>query len=293
MKKAVIALGFFDGVHKGHEKIIKTAAQIARERSLSCVCLTFATHPQALVSGKAPEMITTDEEKARLMKKCGAEKVISLPFDEKTAGTPPSEFVRFLKEELSCAVAVCGENFRFGKGAAGKPSDIEKYGVEVFVCGEVAIDGKTVSSTLIRELVKRGDVERARVMLGRPFSLSGKVARGRGVGRKLSFPTANIAPQGGMLIPKNGVYATVASVGNKEYAAVTDVGARPTFGGGEVTVESHLPGFSGDLYGKKMTVRFMERIRDEKRFENAEELSRQIDKDVSFAREYFSKEDVL
>ncbi|MBQ7623831.1 MAG: riboflavin kinase [Clostridia bacterium] len=141
--------------------------------------------------------------------------------------------------------------------------------------------------------MKKGGVASARVMLGRPFSLSGRVARGRGVGRKMSFPTANMTPREGMLIPKKGVYATVVNTGGKEYAAVTNVGARPTFGGGEVTVESHLTDFSGDLYGKKMTVRFIERIRDERRFENAEALARQIEKDISSARGYLSKEGVL
>ncbi len=292
MEKKVLALGFFDGVHKGHAKIIKTAAQTAREKGTVSACLTFSIHPRALVSDKAPELITGEREKIGLIKACGADEVIVLPFDEKTAGTSPRDFALFLKNELFCDTAVCGENFRFGKGAAGTPSDLRENGVATIVCSDVLSGGEIVSSTLIRRLVKEGDVSRAKDALGRPFSLTGKVLHGYRIGSKLSFPTANLAPEKGMLLPGRGVYATRVLTRDGEFAAVTNVGVRPTFGDSEkITVESHIMGFSGELYGEEIKVSFFRKIRNETRFDSAEALKARIEEDKAFAESFFTGEE--
>ena len=285
MKKTALALGFFDGVHKGHAKIIETAVAKARERGLTPVCLTFDTHPRALISGEPPELITSLEEKERLIKNLGAEKLIYFPFNEKTAEMSPHDFAAFLKEELFCGAAVCGESFRFGKNAAGKPSDIEKAGIPAIVCDEVRLFGQTVSSTLIRRLLKSGDIKKANEALGRAFSITGEVKKGRGVGRTLLCPTANIIPQKGFILPSRGVYATRVKTPAGEYGAVTDIGTHPTFNDdNSLTVESLLFDFSGDLYGQRVTVSFYEKIRDEIKFKDEMALKARIEKDIIAAQ---------
>lgn len=294
MDKTAIALGFFDGVHTGHAKILKTAAEQARLLGIKSAACTFSAHPHSLIKDKSIKMITDIETRKRLISAQGIDRVIVMPFDKKTAALEPREFADILKKEYGCVLAVCGEDFRFGNAAAGSARDLEACGIKTVVCEKVLMGDLKVSSTLIRGLVAEGDVKRANEALGRPFSVSGKVESGFKVGREMGFPTANIKPPEGIVIPAFGVYAACVKVSGARCPAVCDVGVRPTFGRGTaVSIESHILDFEEDIYGQKIEVEFLARLREEKKFENREELMLQIERDKTAAKKYFAGGDKL
>ena len=281
MNNTVIALGFFDGVHIGHKKILKTAADYATQNGLTAAACTFSVHPHSFVSGKTPQMLSTLEQRQALMCECGISQVITIEFDEKTANMQPGDFIKMLKEKYACRAIVCGDDFRFGKGASGKPSDFEEYGITALVCEKVKIGENTVSSTYIRALLKEGKVEDAAVCLGRAYRVSGTVAHGKGLGHKIGYPTFNLNITDEQMLPGRGVYAVNALVCEESYRAVTNVGVRPTVSeNGEITVETHIPGFSGELYGKTVSVEFIKKLREERRFLSINELKNQIKSDI-------------
>lgn len=287
----VVALGFFDGVHQGHAAILRRAAELAKERGFSSAAVTFETHPRALVLGVAPPMITTLEQRCALIRAQGIDLVVALPFDEKMAGTPPEEFADMLKTRWHARAVVCGGSFRFGKDAAGTPDTLKRCGLEVFVCPPVEFRGGIVSSTRIREYVIRGAVGRARQLLGRPFSMRGQVRTGFQRGRRLGYPTINLMPEEGMLLPGRGVYASLATVDGRTFAAVTNVGTRPTFSDADiVSIESYLLDFSGDLYGHEAEVAFLKYLRREREFASGDALRTQIACDIEQARALCRKE---
>ena len=279
------ALGFFDGVHRGHRRILRTAAELAAARGWTGAAVTFETHPRALILGRAPEMITTPEQRAALMRAQGIHEVVFLPFDQQTADTPPEEFAAMLRERWQIGAVVCGDNFRFGRNAAGDPDLLRRCGMETVVCPPVMYAGQAVSSTRIRQAVHEGSVVRASEMLGRPFSVCGEVRGGYQLGRRLGYPTVNLRPQEGMLLPRQGVYAARVTTDSGVYAAVTDVGTRPTFSdAGIVSIESYLLDFSGDLYGRQVTVELLKYLRRERTFADGDALRAQIAKDIEQAR---------
>ena len=280
MKETAMALGFFDGVHLGHAKILETAAEQASKLDIHSAACSFETHPRAFLSGCAPQLICGNEERRRLILSHGIEEVIFLPFDRGFADMPPRAFADMLKDKFGCVLAVCGESYRFGKNAAGRPCDLETFGIKTVMCENVLLDGRIVSSTLIRELISEGRVKEAGAALGRPFSLSGRVRHGRGIGRKLGSPTVNAETEKDIILPARGVYATRIYIGDNIFGSVTNVGTRPTVSDGkDVSVESFVFGLSGDVYGEQIKLEFIEKIRDEKRFDGRAELSRQIDRD--------------
>ena len=283
-QKRVIALGFFDGVHRGHRAILKKAC---REKGMQTAAVTFESHPRAFVRGRAPDMINTFERRCTLLQEAGAELVIALPFDRKMAETSPEAFAEMLRDQYRGAVVVCGDNFRFGRNAAGKPADLERFGLETHVVPPVLYSGRVVSSTYIRESVRDGRVGRARQLLGRPFFLEGPIVGGFQVGRTLGYPTINIRVESGILMPHRGVYVSRVTVDGQTFRAVTNVGTRPTFTDADiVSVESHLLNFSGDIYGHEARVDFLKFLRPERGFSDGEALRRQISRDIQQALDY-------
>ena len=286
-QKRVIALGFFDGVHRGHRAILQKAVDLAREKGMQTAAVTFESHPRAFVRGRAPDMINTFERRCALLQEAGAQLVIALPFDRRMAETSPDAFAEMLRDQYRGAVVVCGDNFRFGRNAAGTPAHLEAFGLETHVVPPVVYSGRVVSSTYIRESVRDGRVGRARQLLGRPFFLEGPIVGGFQVGRTIGYPTINIRVENGILMPHRGVYVSRVTVDGQTFRAVTNVGTRPTFTDADiVSVESHLLDFSGDIYGHEARVEFLKFLRPERSFRDGEALRDQIAKDIRQALEY-------
>ena len=196
----VIALGFFDGVHRGHQAILKKAAELARQGGLEVAAVTFETHPRAYVRGRAPDLVCSFARRCALLQQNGAGLVVALPFDREMAETLPEDFAAMLRDRYRCQAVVCGENYHFGRNAAGRPEDFRRFGLEAHVVPPVLYRGRVVSSTYIRESVRDGKVGRARQLLGRPFFLEGPIVGGFQVGRTLDCPTINIRVEDGILM---------------------------------------------------------------------------------------------
>ncbi len=285
--KRVIALGFFDGVHRGHRAILQKAADLAARKGMETAAVTFESHPRAFVRGRAPDMINTFARRCALLQEAGARLVIALPFDRQMAETTPMAFAEMLRDQYRGAVVVCGDNFRFGRNAAGTPDDLRAFGLETHVVSPVVFGGRVVSSTYIRECVRDGRVGRARQLLGRPFFQEGPIVGGFQVGRTIGCPTINIRVENGILMPHRGVYVSRVEVEGQSFQAVTNVGTRPTFTDADiVSVESHLLNFSGDIYGREARVEFLKYLRPERGFADGKALREQIDKDIRQAREW-------
>ncbi len=291
MRGAVVALGNFDGVHLGHQKVLGRAVEVGRESGNNVVAATFDPHPRAVLRpGTEPKLLTTLDVRREVLAEYGADEVYVIRFDEKLPNKSPEEFVEdVLIGELGAGAVVVGENFRFGYKAAGGVEDLERLmrerGGEVYAVPIREVNGEEeINSTRIRELVSAGEVSHAAKLLGRPYLLRGGVVVGDRRGRTIGFPTANVVPDPAALAPAIGVYAGTVRVGDDEYAACTNVGVAPTFERRENRIEAYLLGFEGDLYGKILDVSFTERIRGEKKFSGIEELKQQIAQDVEKAR---------
>lgn len=301
--EAVVALGVFDGVHVGHQKLLAEACRLKIDEGLPLIVLTFYPHPRT-VTGSPDRyscLLTPPQEKAYLMEEAGADYLWTVPFTQELATMTPADFVDvYLTGRLRTKIAVCGFNFSFGYRGAGKAEDLKEFGrmrgFSVSVVPPMTADGEIVSSSRIREYLKQGYVEQAAVFLGRPYCLFGRVVRGDGRGRTLGIPTCNLEVPGNKLIPLNGVYAAfvratipgeVSGPGSGGLLggrmAVVNIGTRPTFGGKDVRVEVHVPGLSGDLYGAFMQVFLTRYLRPEKKFEDASALCAQIAEDVRSA----------
>lgn len=292
-RKTIYALGFFDGVHLGHQALLRACRALAVETRCQPGAVTFTSHPDALVFGSAPELINSIEDRRRLLAQMGMERIAVLPFDEEMMRTPWQAFFHRLVEEFGAAGLVCGYDFRFGAQGAGNALRLEgacrEAGIPCRVVPEQKLDGVTVSSTHIRRLLAEGDVETAGKFLGHPHILSGQVTAGRHLGRRLGTPTANIPAPPGVLLPRYGVYACKAWVEGAEYMGVTNVGVRPTVEGRHATVEPWLLDFSGDLYGKALTLEFHAFLRPERKFDSLEALRAEIRKNADETRKFFGK----
>ena len=292
MEKTVYALGFFDGVHLGHQALLREAVRLAAEAGAAPGVVTFSTHPDGLVSGNAPKLLNTREERNGLLRAAGIESVFELPFDEKVKNTHWASFLRQLVE-MDAAGFVCGDDFRFGAGGLGTPKKLEafckKQGIPYAIVPQQTLDGVRVSSTHIRHLLENGEMEQACRFLGHPHILTGEVVEGRQLGRTIGIPTANLAIPQGVAEPRHGVYACKAKTPEGEFLAVTNVGSRPTVEGHHVTVEPWLLDYSGDLYGKTVTLEFHAFLRPEQKFDSLEALKQEIQKNAAQTRDFFSK----
>ena len=289
----VIALGTFDGLHLGHTDVINTAKDCAERSGLKLAVFTFSNHPLALIRPDlVPVRIISAEEKIKLLESFGVDYLINIPFTEDFAALSPDEFL----DRLACfnyRCLVVGENFTYGFLGSGKTETLErsgrKNGFDVIVRPLVKMNGNVVSSTGIRNLIQAGHIEYANRMLGRAYSITGKIVHGEQRGRKLGFPTANIELlHGEMAVPAPGVYAVTASIESSIYEGMGNIGNNPTFNDVEhARLEVNLFNCSGDLYGKTMSVQFHKYIRAEKKFSGVEELCRQIEEDKNAIKTYF------
>jgi riboflavin kinase / FMN adenylyltransferase len=291
VRGVVVVLGTFDGVHLGHQAVMRRAAEEGRKRGTRVVAATFRPHPRAvLMPGGQPKLLTTPELRREALLRCGADEVREIRFDEELSRKSPEEFVLgVLVGEIGAEAVVVGENFRFGHRAVGDLGDLERvmrsvggeaYGVAVRSEGREG----GISSTRIRSLVAGGEVEEAAKLLGRPYLIRGEVVEGDLRGRTIGFPTANVLPDPLMVVPARGVYAGFVRVGKEIRAACTNVGVAPTFERNESRIEAYLLDFEGDLYGRIVDVSFVQEIRPERRFAGLEELKAQIARDVEEAR---------
>jgi len=288
-RPSAVALGVFDGVHLGHRAILGAAVAHARATGSPALACTFEPNPlEVLQPDRAPLPITTLDERLELIAACGVDGAIVLTFTRELAAVEPEAFVKdVLVDRLAARQVVVGFNHRFGRGARGDAALLRELGARdgfsVDVIAPLTVDGVPVSSTAIRAALGRGDLEAAARMLGRPYTLPGKVVAGAGRGRTLGFPTANVAPDRPVLVAP-GVYACTVEVAGQPRRAVVNVGVRPTFGEDTLAVEAYLLDFSGDLYGQTVRLAFMSRVREERRFPSVDALRAQIADDVETAR---------
>lgn len=293
-KATALTIGNFDGVHVGHQKILRGVIERARAMNAVSAVLTFFPHPaRVLRPDVAPGLLETLPQRLAEFEALGIDATLVLKFDRELATLSAEEFARrFLVEALRAQAVLVGANFRFGHKQAGDVKLLEELGREngfaVEIVEPVLVDGQIVSSSAIRAAVREGRVEEAQRMLGRPFALMGEIRSGTGMGRKLVVPTLNLATEQETL-PKNGVYATEVVVGGRCYQAVTNVGMRPTFNGQQLAIESHLFDFAETITSGPMAVKFLTRLRDEQKFSGPEALREQILRDIARAKELFAK----
>jgi len=287
-KPAVVTIGNFDGVHLGHQKILRDTRELAARTEALAVVLTFYPHPARILRpAQAPLLLMTLEQRLAAIEQIGLDAALVLPFDETLSKVSAEDFVRrYLKETLRASAVVIGNNFRFGRGQQGDGKLLALRGLDVHLTSPVEVAGVAVSSSAIRLAVAEGRMEDAARMLGRPFSLTGEIVPGTGQGRKLIVPTLNLRTQQ-ELLAKLGVYATETIVGGETYRSATNVGTRPTFDGQRLAIESHLLDFSASLTSGEMEVRFLKRLRDEQKFSSPAELRLQVLRDIEQAQEFF------
>ena len=290
--KKIFALGFFDGVHLGHQALLSACVRLAAEQNAQPAAITFDRHPQSLFSDTVPPLINTGADRERLLGRMGVTQITTLPTTKEVMST---SWERFLENLIADGVVgfVCGEDFRFGHRGEGTAEKLRQFcytqGFPCVIVPEQQVDGIRVSSTHIRRLLEQGEASQAARFLGHPHILTGEVTPGRQLGRTIGVPTANIPIPPGVIVPKCGVYACFAAVDGKKYPAVTNVGSRPTVGGHEVRAESWLLDFSGDLYGKNLTLEFFAFLRPEIRFDSLEALKEQICLDAESVRRLLTK----
>lgn len=289
-QKTIFALGFFDGVHLGHQALLSECRRLAERENCRPGVVTFIGHPDTLLTGRTPPLINTPADRRRLLCRHGVDNLIELPFDRALMTMPWQDFFRFLLEK-GAAGLVCGSDFRFGYKGEGNADLLraacKSAGIPCAVVPQQMLEGVRISSTHIRALLENGEMETAVRFLGHPHILSGEVVPGRHIGRTIGIPTANLAIPEGCVVPKFGVYA--CKIG--DHLAVTNIGTRPTVGGSRVTVEPWLLDFDGDLYGRALTLEFYKFLRPEKQFSSLEELRREIVKNGEQTRQYFEEDE--
>ncbi len=292
--KRAIALGFFDGVHAGHGELLKMTKRRAEEIGATPSVLSFDVHPDTLVFHREVPLINSAIGREELIRRCyGIDNVVFLHFNRHMMHMPWDEFISSIISELGVAWIVVGHDFCFGYRGEGTAARLSEYcaahGIGCDVIPALKIDGRVVSSTYIRELIAKGDIETANRFLGHPHTLSDTVRSGYHLGTNLGAPTINMCFPEGVLVPRHGVYAAkVFLEDGSSYIAVTNIGVRPTVSdSGRVSVESHLLDYSGNLYGRQARVEFYSFLRDERKFASLKELSEQIRRDEDAARAYF------
>jgi riboflavin kinase / FMN adenylyltransferase len=290
----VLTLGNFDGLHLGHQELIKMVMKRARKTGAVSMVVTFRPHPlKILAPEKCPPLISIYEEKIALFEKLGLDVLVKIPFTLDFASMSPEDFTKkILCDLLGAKEIFVGYNYRFGKGRTGNVRTLKRLGKQCgFVVREVeqvSFDGEVISSTKIRKLLAEGSVEHAARLLGRDYAVTGIVVKGDGRGKGLGFPTANIAPKHS-IIPANGVYAVRFFVREKFYDGIANIGLRPTFDENRLTIEVHVLDFNEDIYGEEISLYFVGRIREERKFKGPDDLVRQIASDILTAREMLAE----
>jgi riboflavin kinase/FMN adenylyltransferase len=290
-RKVCVAIGFFDGVHLGHQQIIRQTITDARQHDALALVLTFDRHPNSVVApDHVPPLIYSLPQKLRAIESLGADTLLLIHFDEKFSRQSGEEFIRRLARDLGKIQSLCvGMDFVFGHNRSGDVALLKKLGDKtgftVHGLAAVSLDGQIVSSTRIRKAIHAGELDAASQMLGRPYAISGRVVEGDRVGRQLGFPTANLDVTD-LVLPPNGVYAGLTKVKKKSHRVALNIGFRPTVASAarQLRVEAHLLDFDGNLYGEELTVEIGGKLREEKKFASPAELHRQISRDIAALR---------
>jgi len=296
-KATILTIGVFDGVHLGHKYLISQLIKHAREQNLLSGVVTFRQHPQELMSPQTTLPFLTDlNQRIDLIKNEGVDRVFVLSFTPELARLTASEFVSLLKNHFKMRGLVLGHDFALGRNREGDENMLRKLGKEmgftVNVVRAKLVDGELASSTAIRKALAAGDMKRVHRLIGRNFGLSGHVVSGAHRGTRLGFPTANIQVNPSQALPPDGVYATWSYIDGQTYPSMTNIGKRPTFDNNERTVEVFVLDYQSDLYGREMSIDLIDRVRDEKKFNTAEELQEQIAADIKLGRTILNRHQV-
>lgn len=292
----VVTIGKFDGLHRGHKILCENLFAMEKD-GLTSVAISFVDPPSNIVDDSKDKKIMTNDERLLLFKESGISVFIECPFDEKLMKTEPEDFINMLIDRINMKSLVVGSDFRFGYKGAGDVELLrrlsEEKGFSLKVIEKLKEDNVDISSTRIRDEIKNGNITKANQLMGRNYFIYGEVIHGRQIGKKLDFPTINIRPSKEKLIPANGVYISVVIIDNHIYQGITNVGTRPTFDDGNaLSIETHIIDFDYDIYGKEVKVVFLEKIRDEIRFNSMFELRNQLMKDKNAGIDFFSNEHV-
>mgnify|MGYP002549469487 FL=1 len=294
-KQKVMALGFFDGIHVGHAALINKIKQRAEETGAEPAVLTFDVHPDNLVFKKTVPLINSAEDRENILSRCfGIDDVVVIHFNQRVMHMDWQDFIDELIDEMNLRWIVVGHDFCFGYKGLGTAEKLKAYcaerGVGCDIITAVCRDGVVVSSTLIRQLIETGEMEKANEYLGHPHTLTDVIRTGYHLGTKMGTPTINMSFPQGVIIPRHGVYAAKAYIDGQEYMSVTNVGIRPTVSdSGNVNVESFLLDFCGNLYGHRARIDFYKFLRPERKFDDVNELAAQIKSDAQTTREYFER----
>ncbi len=281
----VVTLGKFDGVHRGHQKLLHEVFEIAKKQKLKTCVFTFSVLPQAKLMHKKSMTILSNAERRAFLENIGTDILIECPFTDAIRNMEPEEFVQeILIDRLKCRAAVVGTDFRFGKDRAGTPETLaeagKKLGIDVRIIDKLMYGDREISSTFIREELVKGDIRKVNELLGYPFYVEGPVVHGEHNGTKIGFPTANLKPDERKILPPNGVYKTETTIHGKRYRSITNVGTRPTLGGQTVSIETNILEFDRDIYEEFIKVDFISFIRPERKFADLGELKKQIEEDI-------------
>ncbi len=293
-RQTLLTIGVFDGVHLGHQRLLTHLISEAKKKNLASGVITFKSHPQVVLShAEGLRWLIDLDTRIGMIRSLGVDIVIALTFSSELAKITAREFLQLLKDHVGMCGLTVGPDFALGRNREGDIKRLRLLGKEmnfsVEVISPVLMSGEVISSSTIRQALAQGDVEKVGKLLGRPFSLSGPVVYGDQRGRTLGFPTANLDVKPGQALPGDGVYVTLAHIGSESLPSVTNIGFRPTFGGEKHLVETYVLDYSGDLYGQKIGVDFLGKLRDEKRFGVVGELLAQMNEDVKQARVMLAK----
>lgn len=284
-----IALGSFDGLHKGHLELVKKIVSLAQDNNSYSMVYTFRNHPRKIISLNSDiELLMNNSTKIHLLEELGVDEIVLKEFTKDLMKEPPEDFIKNLCTNYKVKGIVVGFNYRFGyknKGDLELLKSLAKvYGYRLYVIEPLMVNNDVVSSTRIRNYLKDGCVEKAMELLERPYSLKGVVVGGKKLGRTIGFPTANLKVSEDMIIPKKGVYYTNVVINNKQFKGITSVGTNPTVNGEKITIETHILDFNRNIYDKELKLIFLERIRDEKKFDSIEKLVERLKKDKEYAK---------
>ena len=288
----VLALGTFDGVHRGHQKLLETGKAYATGHGIPLRACSFDRHPlEVLCPEKAPKLLTTLAEKTELMQQCQVDELLLMPFTRETADREPEDFLQQLRDSVILRAVVAGWNYTFGKGGRGNAEmlreDGRKHGYRVLIVPPVKDGtGEIISSSLVRSRLQEGKIEDAEKLLGHHYSLRGRVTDGKHMGHRIGMPTANVQTAPSKQLPAFGVYPGIAAIAGHRWAAAVNIGVQPTLPSGRVTVEAHILDDEPDLYGKEIRLMLGNRIRSERKFGSPEELTCQIRKDMEDVRKW-------
>ncbi|KXZ39817.1 riboflavin kinase / FMN adenylyltransferase [Alkalithermobacter thermoalcaliphilus JW-YL-7 = DSM 7308] len=294
----VVTVGSFDGIHIGHQYIIKKVSKLAKQKNFKSVVFTFSNHPLSFVRKTKVPKISSEEERCKFIETLDIDYCISIPFNDTIANLSAESYVSYiLADLLKCKHIIVGHDFTFGKNKSANAHKLQeiarRYNIDTQIVDPILLNGIRVSSSFIRNLIHEGKVKECKEFLGRFYSLRGTVNYGMQLGRKLGFPTANIAVRDDIVLPKTGVYYTKVEVEGKIYDGATNVGFNPTVCGKSLNIETHIFDFNKEIYKSEITIYFLERIRDEKRFNHIDELVEQVKKDITKIKKYLHKNEYM